>query len=127
VSADETFAEPNNIRARQAAGTVHVHPNGRFVYGAWSRSNGSSATTRSSSKEQHARALMRPDAHPMEMSGRLMEGYVQPAAEGGPSFARMARARRRVRQNFTDKAAEIAGAAGRGDVASGAERDGRIE
>ena len=76
MSADETFAEPNNIRARQAAGTVHVHPNGRFVYGAWSRSNGSSATTRSSSKEQHARALMRPDAHPMEMSGRLMEGYV---------------------------------------------------
>jgi len=34
VSADETLAEPNNIRARQAAGTVHVHPNGRFVYGA---------------------------------------------------------------------------------------------
>jgi 6-phosphogluconolactonase len=29
----ETLAEPNNIRARQAAGTVHVHPNGRFVYG----------------------------------------------------------------------------------------------
>jgi len=29
-----TLAEPNNIRARQAAGTVHVHPNGRFVYGA---------------------------------------------------------------------------------------------
>jgi len=27
-----TLAEPNNIRARQAAGTVHVHPNGRFVY-----------------------------------------------------------------------------------------------
>src|SRR4029077_6338969 len=27
-------AEPNNISARQAAGTVHVHPNGRFVYGA---------------------------------------------------------------------------------------------
>jgi 6-phosphogluconolactonase (cycloisomerase 2 family) len=24
----ETLAEPNNIRARQAAGTVHVHPNG---------------------------------------------------------------------------------------------------
>jgi 6-phosphogluconolactonase len=23
----ETLAEPNNIRARQAAGTVHVHPN----------------------------------------------------------------------------------------------------
>jgi 6-phosphogluconolactonase len=31
---DETLAEPNNIRARQAAGTVHVHPNGRFLYGA---------------------------------------------------------------------------------------------
>ena len=30
----ETLAEPNNIRARQAAGTVHVHPNGHFVYGA---------------------------------------------------------------------------------------------
>ena len=30
----ETLSEPNNIRARQAAGTVHVHPNGRFVYGA---------------------------------------------------------------------------------------------
>jgi 6-phosphogluconolactonase (cycloisomerase 2 family) len=30
----ETLAEPANIRARQAASTVHVHPNGRFVYGA---------------------------------------------------------------------------------------------
>jgi 6-phosphogluconolactonase len=30
----ETLAEPRNIRARQAAGTVHVHPNGHFVYGA---------------------------------------------------------------------------------------------
>jgi 6-phosphogluconolactonase len=30
----ETLAEPNNIRARQAAGTVHVHPDGRFAYGA---------------------------------------------------------------------------------------------
>src|SRR5438067_5779429 len=30
----ETLAEPNNIRARQAAGTVHVQPNGRFLYGA---------------------------------------------------------------------------------------------
>src|SRR5271170_3427390 len=27
-----TLAEPDNIRGRQAAGTVHVHPNGRFVY-----------------------------------------------------------------------------------------------
>lgn len=30
----ETLAEPGNIRARQAAGAVHVHPNGRFLYGA---------------------------------------------------------------------------------------------
>ncbi len=30
----ETLAEPNNIRARQAAGTVHMHPNGRFLYAA---------------------------------------------------------------------------------------------
>jgi 6-phosphogluconolactonase (cycloisomerase 2 family) len=30
----ETLAEPKNIRARQAASTVHVHPNGRFLYGA---------------------------------------------------------------------------------------------
>ena len=29
-----TLAEPNNIRARQAASAVHVHPNGRVVYGA---------------------------------------------------------------------------------------------
>jgi 6-phosphogluconolactonase len=28
----DTLAEPDNIRGRQAAGTVHVHPNGRFVY-----------------------------------------------------------------------------------------------
>src|SRR5712672_3547009 len=37
----DTLAEPNNIRARQAAGTVHVHPNGRFIYGA----NRAEATT----------------------------------------------------------------------------------
>jgi 6-phosphogluconolactonase len=30
----DTLVEPGNIRARQAAGTVHVHPNGRFLYGA---------------------------------------------------------------------------------------------
>lgn len=29
----ETLAEPGKIRGRQAAGTVHVHPNGRVVYG----------------------------------------------------------------------------------------------
>ena len=28
----ETLAEPGNIRPKQLAGTVHVHPNGRFVY-----------------------------------------------------------------------------------------------
>jgi 6-phosphogluconolactonase len=28
----ETLAEPGNIRGQLAAGTVHVHPNGRFVY-----------------------------------------------------------------------------------------------
>lgn len=27
-----TLAEPGNIRARQAAGPIHVHPNGRFLY-----------------------------------------------------------------------------------------------
>ncbi|HEY3910588.1 MAG TPA: beta-propeller fold lactonase family protein [Stellaceae bacterium] len=27
-----TLGEPDNIRGRQVAGTVHVHPNGRFVY-----------------------------------------------------------------------------------------------
>jgi len=30
----DTLAEPKNIRSRQAASTVHVHPNGRFLYGA---------------------------------------------------------------------------------------------
>src|SRR4030095_568483 len=30
----DTLAEPHNSRPRQASGTVHVHPNGRFVYGA---------------------------------------------------------------------------------------------
>ena len=29
----ETLARPDNKLSRQAAGTVHVHPNGRFVYG----------------------------------------------------------------------------------------------
>ncbi len=28
----ETLANPGGTRSRQAAGTVHVHPNGRFVY-----------------------------------------------------------------------------------------------
>jgi 6-phosphogluconolactonase len=27
----DTLAEPGNVRGRQVAGTVHVHPNGRFV------------------------------------------------------------------------------------------------
>ena len=30
----DTLAEPGNVRRRQLASTVHVHPNGRFVYGA---------------------------------------------------------------------------------------------
>ena len=30
----ETLADPKTIRSRQAASTVHVHPNGRFLYGA---------------------------------------------------------------------------------------------
>jgi 6-phosphogluconolactonase (cycloisomerase 2 family) len=30
---EETLARPQQIVSRQAAGTVHVHPNGRFVYG----------------------------------------------------------------------------------------------
>ncbi|MEA3069285.1 MAG: 6-phosphogluconolactonase [Alphaproteobacteria bacterium] len=42
-----TLAEPNNIRARQAAGTVHVHPNGRFLYGA----NRAEATTEFQGKQ----------------------------------------------------------------------------
>ena len=28
-----TLADPTHLRPRQLAGTVHVHPNGRFVYG----------------------------------------------------------------------------------------------
>jgi len=43
----ETLAEPHNIRARQAAGTVHVHQNGRFVYGA----NRAEATTEFQGKQ----------------------------------------------------------------------------
>ena len=42
-----TLAEPSNIRARQAAGTVHVHPNGRFLYGA----NRAEATTEFQGKQ----------------------------------------------------------------------------
>jgi 6-phosphogluconolactonase len=43
----DTLTEPNNIGARQAAGTVHVHPNGRFVYGA----NRAEATTEYQGKQ----------------------------------------------------------------------------
>jgi 6-phosphogluconolactonase len=32
IFAKDTLAEPGNIRSRQAASTVHVHPNGRHVY-----------------------------------------------------------------------------------------------
>ncbi len=34
VFSKDTLAEPKKIRSRQAASTVHVHPNGRFLYGA---------------------------------------------------------------------------------------------
>ena len=33
VYSKTTLLEPNNIRSRQAASTLHVHPNGRFLYG----------------------------------------------------------------------------------------------
>jgi 6-phosphogluconolactonase (cycloisomerase 2 family) len=46
----ETLAEPGNIRGRQAAGTVHVHPNGRFVYAA----NRASATVQVGGKSVFA-------------------------------------------------------------------------
>jgi hypothetical protein len=29
----DLLAEPGNVRPRQLGGTVHVHPNGRYVYG----------------------------------------------------------------------------------------------
>ena len=41
VFQEGTLAEPGNIRGRQAVGTVHVHPNGHFVYVA----NRASSTT----------------------------------------------------------------------------------
>jgi 6-phosphogluconolactonase (cycloisomerase 2 family) len=34
VYSKTTLLEPNNRRSRQAASTLHVHPNGRFLYGA---------------------------------------------------------------------------------------------
>src|SRR6266403_5215283 len=43
----ETLAEPNNIRARQAASTLHVNPTGRFLYGA----NRAEATTEFQGKQ----------------------------------------------------------------------------
>ncbi len=32
IFSKDTLAEPGNIRSRQAASTVHIHPNGRYVY-----------------------------------------------------------------------------------------------
>jgi 6-phosphogluconolactonase (cycloisomerase 2 family) len=32
IFSKDTLAEPGNIRPRQLAGTVHVHPDGRYVY-----------------------------------------------------------------------------------------------
>ncbi len=46
----DTLAEPGNIRSRQAAGTVHVHPNGRFVYAV----NRASTTTEFEGKQVFA-------------------------------------------------------------------------
>ncbi len=45
-----TLAEPDKIRGRQAAGTVHVHPNGRFVY---------VANRASSTREAHGESVGR--------------------------------------------------------------------
>jgi 6-phosphogluconolactonase (cycloisomerase 2 family) len=39
--AKETLAEPGNVRPGQALGTIHMHPNGRFVYVA-NRASGTS-------------------------------------------------------------------------------------
>lgn len=41
------LAEPGNVRPRQLGGTVHVHPNGRYVYGA----NRADSTTMIEGKE----------------------------------------------------------------------------
>ncbi len=43
----ETLADPKNLKSRQAAGTLHVHPNGRFLYGA----NRSDATVEYAGKQ----------------------------------------------------------------------------
>src|SRR6201999_4579729 len=32
IFSKDTLAEPGNIRSRQAASTVHIHPNGRYAY-----------------------------------------------------------------------------------------------
>jgi 6-phosphogluconolactonase (cycloisomerase 2 family) len=50
VFGKDTLAEPGNIRGRQVAGTVHVHPNGRFVYAV----NRASTTTESEGKRVFA-------------------------------------------------------------------------
>src|SRR5436190_16184361 len=46
VYQEGTLAEPDNIRGRQAVGTVKVHPSGRFAYVA----NRASSTTEESGK-----------------------------------------------------------------------------
>jgi 6-phosphogluconolactonase (cycloisomerase 2 family) len=47
---ESTLQEPNNIRGHQLVGTVHVHPNGRFVYVA----NRASSTVESGGKKVFA-------------------------------------------------------------------------
>ncbi len=39
----DTLAQPRNVRRRQMASTLHVHPNGRWLYGA-ERASGTTAT-----------------------------------------------------------------------------------
>ena len=57
-----TLAEPGNIRGRQAVGTVHVHPNGRFVYVA----NRASSTT-----EVDGQRVFKEIPHPEERRRRV--------------------------------------------------------
>jgi TfoX/Sxy family transcriptional regulator of competence genes len=80
-------------------------------------------------KEQHAPALARPDARPMEMSGRPMEGYgvIDPPPKDDRVLREWIELAVAFVQTLAGKAAEIERAAEHGEVVSGAERDDRIE
>ena len=54
----ETLADPKNLKSRQAAGTVHVHPNGRFLYGA----NRSDATVEFAGKQRRENSAQMQDS-----------------------------------------------------------------